>query len=90
MYYINSCKDKSIQLCNLLSIKPYLWLASSPFGKTAAQLMINKVCSLAPYLNHLIEQCGKYGTMINYFEIIDVKFVFRNIPSAFVFCMKKI
>ena len=24
-----------------------------------------------------------------YFEIIDVKFVFRNIPSAFVFCMKK-
>ena len=25
-----------------------------------------------------------------YFEIIDVKFVFRNIPSAFVFCMKKI
>ena len=23
-----------------------------------------------------------------YFEIIDVKFVFRNIPSAFVFCMK--
>ena len=25
-----------------------------------------------------------------YFEIIDVKFVFRNIPSAFVFCMKKL
>ena len=25
-----------------------------------------------------------------YFEIIDVKFVFRNIPSAFIFCMKKI
>ena len=25
-----------------------------------------------------------------YFEIIDVKFVFRNIPSAFVFCMKNI
>lgn len=32
----------------------------------------------------------KKETFKQYFKIIDTKFVLRNIPSAFVFCMKKI
>ena len=32
----------------------------------------------------------KRGTFEKYFEIKEIKFVFRNIPSAYVFCMKKI
>ena len=32
----------------------------------------------------------KKETFKQYFKIIDTKFVLQNIPSAFVFCMKKI
>lgn len=32
----------------------------------------------------------KKGTFKKYFEIKDIKFVFRNVPSAYVFCMNKI
>ena len=37
-------------------------------------------------------QYSKYKkqTFEKYFEIIDTKFVLRNVPSAYVFCMRKI
>ena len=55
-------------------------------------ILINTKSTMSNATLFLTFQYSKFKkeSFEKYFEIIDVKFVFRNIPSAFVFCMKKI
>ena len=54
-------------------------------------ILINTISIMSKTTLFLTFQYSKFKkeSFEKYFEIIDVKFVFRNIPSAFVFCMKK-
>ena len=55
-------------------------------------ILINTKSIMSNNTLFLLYQYSKFkkGTFEKYFKMIDIKFVLRNIPSAYVFCMNKI
>ena len=91
------CVAKTQKILDKEGIKQVDYIISGiPFSSlpkdVTQDILINTKSIMSNTTLFLTFQYSKFKkeSFEKYFEIIDVKFVFRNIPSAFVFCMKKI
>ena len=69
---------KSIQLCNLLDIKPYIWLPSLTRGNAVSPLE-KKIFSSAPFLNNLIIPKFEFNMLFGMVEYFYKKYGAENV-----------